>query len=127
MANATSSRPEKGPVKNRQGRVTASSSSIAKSKARKAWWSWGIGLGVLGALLTLATWRWPFHHMPGIYAVRVAVLDPQGRPIVGATVRASAGNEPQMLPDGWWEVEIPAAKVPANGWVSLWAEHENWD
>lgn len=65
--------------------------------------------------------------MPGIYAVRVAVLDPQGRPIVGATVRASAGNEPQLLPDGWWEVEIPAAKVPTNGWVSLWAEHENWD
>lgn len=55
------------------------------------------------------------------------MLDPQGRPVEGAKVRASAGNEPQQLPDGWWEVEIAEAKVPSNGWVSVWAEHENWD
>jgi hypothetical protein len=47
--------------------------------------------------------------------------------VEAATVRVSAGNEPQRLPDGWWEVEIPAVKVPADGRVSLWAEHEAWE
>ena len=40
---------------------------------------------------------------------------------------ASAGNEPHLLPDGWWEIQIPAAKVPIAGQVSLWAEHEDWE
>ena len=38
----------------------------------------------------------------------------------------SAGNEPQLLPDGWWEIEIPAAKIPIAGRVTLWAEHPEW-
>jgi hypothetical protein len=64
---------------------------------------------------------------PALYSVRIQVFDPQDHPVEGATVRASVGNEPQRLPDGWWEVEIPAAKVPADGRISLWAEHEAWE
>lgn len=64
---------------------------------------------------------------PTLYSVRVQVFDPQDHPVRAATVRASAGNEPQRLPDGWWEIEIPAAKVPEDGKISLWAEHEAWE
>ncbi len=63
---------------------------------------------------------------PALYAVRVQVFDPQGQPVEGARIRASAGNEPQQLPDGWWEVEIPAVKVPADGQISLWGSHAEW-
>jgi hypothetical protein len=64
---------------------------------------------------------------PALYAVRVQVFDPQGRPVEGATIRASVGNEPQRLPDGWWEVEISSAKVPASGRISLRADHKDWE
>jgi len=96
-------------------------------------WSWGIALSLLGVLLTLVAWLWPrspepppLPVRPAIYAVRVQVLDPQGLRVAGSTVLASAGNEPQRTPDGWWEVEIPAAKVPAGGQITLWAEHPEW-
>jgi hypothetical protein len=96
-------------------------------------WSWGIGLSLLGVLLTFVAWLWPRSPeppppppKPEIYAVRVQVLDPQGQPVLGSTVRTSAGNEPQRTPDGWWEIEIPAAKVPAGGRITLWAEHPEW-
>ena len=87
-----------------------------------------------GLVATLAAWFWPFSPTaplqsikPGVDAVRVQVLDPQGRPVEGARVRTSAGNEPQRLPDGWWEIEIPAAEVPKDGRISLWADHRDWD
>jgi TIR domain-containing protein len=103
-------------------------------KARTARWSWGVGLSFLGVLLTLGAWLWPrtptrppLPMKPAIYALRVQVLDPQGRPVSGTKVRASAGNEPQFLPDGWWEIEIPAAKVPHDGNVSVRADHEAWE
>lgn len=64
---------------------------------------------------------------PEIYALRIQVLDPDGRPVSGSRIRTSVGNEPQLLPDGWWQVEIPAAKVPADGMVSVWVEHEAWE
>ena len=92
----------------------------------------GIAIGILGALLTTAAWLWPRTPDPSpsvdpaIYALRVQVVDPGGRPIGGSTVRASVGSEPQLLPDGWWEIEIPAAKVPSDGKVTIWAEHQQW-
>lgn len=102
-------------------------------KATRARWSWGIGLSLLGVVLTLAAWLWPRSPAsplpppkPALYSVRVQVLDPQGQPVRGSTVRTSAGNEPHLLPDGWWEIQVPAAKVPADGQVSLWAEHKEW-
>lgn len=76
--------------------------------------------------MTVGAWLWQ-GSKPPLYAIRVQVLDPQGRPVTASTVRASAGNEPQLLPDGWWEIEIPAAKVPADGRISLWAEHDSWE
>jgi hypothetical protein len=69
----------------------------------------------------------PVAAKPAIYAVRVQVLDPQGRPVNESTVRASVGNEPQQISGGGWEIEIPAAKVPADGRISLWAEHKDWE
>ncbi len=104
------------------------------AKPRKKWWDWGIAISLIGLVATLVAWFWPFSPTPppppvkpGIYAVRVQVLDPRGHPVEGAKVRASTGNEPQGLPDGWWEVEIPAAKVPKDGRISLWADHPSWD
>ncbi|MFL6193404.1 MAG: toll/interleukin-1 receptor domain-containing protein, partial [Thermoanaerobaculia bacterium] len=108
-------------------------SRSTQRKIPKAWWSWGIALSLLGVLLTLTVWLWPrspepppLPERPAIYAVRVQVLDPQGQRAAGSTVLASAGNEPQRTPDGWWEVEIPTAKVPAGGRITLWAEHPEW-
>lgn len=96
-------------------------------------WRWAIGLSLLSVLLTLAAWLWSRSSeppspalRPEIYAVRVQVFDPQGQPVDGSTIRASAGNEPQRTPDGWWEIEIPAAKVPADGRITLWAAHPEW-
>lgn len=97
-----------------------------KKKASRRSWNWGIALSALGVIVGLVAWYWPRSPEPLIYAVRVQVLDPQGLPVPGSTVRASAGNEPQRTPDGWWEVEIPAAKVPAEGRITLWAEHPDW-
>jgi len=95
-------------------------------KTPRARWSWGVGLSLLGVLLTLAAWLWPRSPeppspppRPAIYAVRVQVLNPQGLRVAGSTVHASAGNEPQRTPDGWWEIEVPAAKVPAGGQNTL--------
>jgi hypothetical protein len=107
---------------------------FAYEAKRRAWWSWGVGLSLLVVVLALGTWFWrralepsPSPPKPEIYAVRVQVLDPQGRPVGGSKIRASSGNEPHQLPDGWWEVQIPAAKVPIGGQISLWAEHEEWE
>jgi hypothetical protein len=106
---------------------------VKRAKPQRKWWNWGIAISLLGLAATLAAWLRPLPPTspqspgkPGIYALRVQVLDPQDHPIEGATVRTSAGNEPQRLPDGWWEVEIPAAKVPKDGRISLWADHQDW-
>ena len=105
----------------------------AVAPRRRAWWGRRIVLSLLGILLALAAWHWtrsseppPPPSRPAIYAVRVQVLDPQGQPVTGSTIRASTANEPQRTPEGWWEVEIPAAKVPAGGQITLWAEHPDW-
>jgi hypothetical protein len=63
---------------------------------------------------------------PAIYGLRVQVVDPEGHPLERSRVRASVGNEPHLLPDGWWELRIPAANVPASGLVVLWAEQDDW-
>lgn len=102
-------------------------------KLPRAWQSWSLGIGLLMMVVALIALFWPHPPeptplpvKPAIYYVRVQVLDPQGLPVPGSTVRASAGNEPQRTPDGWWEVEIPEAKVPNGGWITLWAEHPDW-
>lgn len=93
----------------------------------KAWWFVAAGLALV---VTLGLWRWqhtpPPPLKPDLYAVRVQVLDPQGQPVSGARMRASAGNEPHQTPDGWWEIQIPRVKVSADGRITIWAEHEEW-
>lgn len=92
--------------------------------------NWGITLSASGLLATLAAWYWPFSPAPAkpaIYSIRVQVLDPEGRPVSGSSVRTSAGNEPQQLPDGWWEIEVPSAKVPNSGRIAVRADHPEWE
>ncbi len=99
-------------------------------------------VGILGAVLTTLAWLLPTQTTeappiqpppplqtprPAMYYLRVQVLDPDGRPVDGSTVRASAGNEPHLLPDGWWQVEVAAAKVPLDRSVTIWAEHPAWE
>jgi hypothetical protein len=104
-----------------------------RARARRTRWSWGVGLSLLGAALTLAAWLWPRppppvpQPKPAIYAVRVQVLDPRGHPVADARVRTSAGNEPHLLPDGWWEIQVPAAKVPLTGLLTVWVDHQDWE
>jgi hypothetical protein len=92
----------------------------------------GVVLPGLGVVVAIVAWLWPVpppgqdHKKPGIYAVRVQVLDPQGNPVSGAKVYASAGNEPHLLPNGWWEIQVPSAKVPMDGHLGVWAEHQDW-
>ncbi|MCG8456838.1 MAG: CHAT domain-containing protein [Holophagales bacterium] len=90
-----------------------------------------LGIAVLGIVLILVAWRFAFGgevapDSPTLYALRVQVLDPHGQPVEGSSLRVSAGNEPHLLPDGWWQVEIPATKIPTNGEVRVWAEHPHW-
>jgi hypothetical protein len=89
-----------------------------------------------GVLIAVGAWQVRFlvdnrasgsPPKPALYSVRVQVLDPEGRPVAGAKVRVSAGNEPHLLPDGWWQIEIPAVKVPADGRLAVWAEHPDWE
>jgi serine/threonine-protein kinase len=93
-------------------------------------WRWSLGLLLVVVLLTFGIWlrlrSLEAPPKPETYAVLVQVLDPQGLPVDRATLHASAGMTPRRLPDGWWEVRIPAAKVPTDGLISLWAEHETW-
>ncbi len=109
-------------------RVGLSSTRQTPSVARR----WGLGILLLAVILTLGFWFRPRFTAtpppkPEIYAVRVHVLNPQGLPAEGATLHASAGMTPRRLPDGWWEVKVLGSKVPADGLISLWAEHEEWD
>lgn len=94
-----------------------------RPRAMIGWW-----IAAAGVVLVALGWTvWHFSARVAMYSIRVQVLDPRGHPVDGATVRTSVGNEPQRLLDGWWEIEVPAAKVPAGGVVSLWAEHQDWD
>ncbi len=111
------------------------------------WWRWlrsfrwphlgvlGLIVGILGAVLTTLAWLWPRTTdgpepapapEPPIYYLRIQVLDPEDNPVRGSTVLASVGNEPHRLPDGWWQVEIAAGKLPLDRKVTLRAEHPAW-
>lgn len=113
------------------GAIVIAARGAAERPGRTAW-RWGLGFLLLAGVLTLSIWLRPRFTAnpppkPEIYGVLVQVLDPQGLPVDRVTLHASAGMTPRRLPDGWWEVQIPATKVPADGLISLWAEHEEWD
>ncbi|MFL6201088.1 MAG: TIR domain-containing protein [Thermoanaerobaculia bacterium] len=92
-------------------------------KVPRSWRMWGAVLVL--PVGVFCAWFWL--RSPALYSVRVQVLDPEGRPVAGATIHVSAGNEPQRLLDGWWEVEVPGAKAPADGQITIWVEHEDWE
>jgi tRNA A-37 threonylcarbamoyl transferase component Bud32 len=105
--------------------------SIDRRKISRLWRRWG--LGFLVVVLTLGAWLWPRFQTarppspkPEAYALRVLVVDPQRRS-VDATIYPPTGSVLRRLPDGWWEVTIPAGKVPVDGWISIRAEHEDWE
>lgn len=89
---------------------------------------WKLYLGIVAVALlgTALALLWQSAY-PDLYQLRVQVLEPDGRPVAGATVRTSAGNEPHLLPDGWWEIQIPDVKVPQDRKISIWAEHPRWE
>lgn len=103
---------------------------------RWGWISWSTLLAVLGLVVAVLSWQCPqpppatgkdsTSGLPDIYALRVQVLDPDGNPITESQVRVSHANEPQSLPDGWWEVEIPAIKLPLDRKVTIRVDSEAW-
>lgn len=87
-------------------------------------------VGILGAVVSLVGfggWRLleprpePVPEPPALYALRVVPVSEVGLPVEDATIRTSVGNEAQQVAGGW-EIEIPRAKVPADGQVTVWAE-----
>lgn len=122
--------------------------TVLVKETHSPWWRrlrqrhLGLALVLLGVLLTIVAWLFPRgtappskdlppeevarSAVPDLYALRLQILDPSGRPVDGSSVRASSGNEPHLLPDGWWQLEIPRAKVPFDGQISIWAEHPQW-
>jgi hypothetical protein len=100
------------------------------SKTWPRWEVWALGVGIVGLLVAIGAWLLPSPwgtKRPELYQVRVQVLDPENHPVSDAAVRTSTGNEPHLLPDKWWEVQIPRVKVPQDGKVTIWAEHEDWE
>jgi hypothetical protein len=59
-----------------------------------------------------------------IYRVRVTVLNGQKLPIEDAKVWSSIGGEPMKVAGGW-HFEIPAAKRPQDGRLTIFASQEN--
>lgn len=112
------------------------SSSDARSTGPGLRRRWRVGLlSIAVALaLVLAVWLWQpssedrrSPSPPETYVVHIRVLDPQGWPVNGAKVTASAGKKSQQLLEGEWEVVISADKAPVDRWISVSAEHERWD
>ena len=60
----------------------------------------------------------------GIYRARVTVLDPEGRPMSGATLRTTVSNETTVSAQGAGVVTIPAATLPADRKVTIFADVE---
>jgi len=66
------------------------------------------------------------NELPDLYALRVQVFDPEGNVVPTSTVHVSHGNEPKRLPSGWWEVDLPAVKLPQDRKITVWVESEKW-
>ena len=56
---------------------------------------------------------------------RVTVLDPQGNPISGVTLRTTTSNETTATADGAGVVTIPAGAMPADRKVTMFADLES--
>ena len=90
-----------------------------------------IALTFLGLVLGLAVWQYPKMMMkdggsPPMYQLRVQVKSLAGDVLRNSAVRVSTGNERQQLTDDYWQIAIPSAKVPADGKITVTAEHDDW-
>ena len=81
----------------------ASAKALKSKRTRLGRWYLATALSILGVVATVATWFWPHSPgpgKPGIYAVRVQVLDPQGRAVEGAKVRTWLATSRSYCPTG---------------------------
>jgi hypothetical protein len=78
----------------------------------------------LGALPILANTYLESLKIRGgeFYRVRVIVLDPQGNPASGATLRTTVSNETTATSQDTAVITIPKALVPADGKVTVFAD-----
>jgi len=78
----------------------------------------------LGALPTIARTYLDHERMKigEVFRVRALVLDPQGVPVSGATLRTTASNETTTDAQGTAEVAIYRATMPADGKVTIYAD-----
>jgi|ERR1035437_874499 hypothetical protein len=86
-----------------------------KGKVPSAVWAAIIALTLLGLV--------PIIVQPGslaMYRVRVNVVGPQGIPIDDARVWSSLGGESKKIAGGW-QFDIPAATLPGNKKLTVWA------
>ncbi len=83
--------------------------------------SWGKATGSIAVVvLVLFTWKQLLPAAPGLFRVRVTLLDPDGRPVPDAELHSSIGGERKPV-DGGWELDIPAASLPADHSLTLYA------
>jgi hypothetical protein len=89
-------------------------------------WPIVIVICVLGALPIVANTYLESRRIQqqSLFRVRVTVLDPQGNPISGVTLRTTASNETTATADGAGVVAIPAGALPADRRITIFADLE---
>src|SRR5438093_5496183 len=90
-------------------------------------WPIVVAICFLGALPILANTYLETLKIRGgeVYRVRVIVLDPQGNPTPGATLRTTVSNETTVTPQDTAVITIAKALLPADGKVTVFADLES--
>jgi hypothetical protein len=90
-------------------------------------WPVVIVICLLGALPIIANTYLESRRIQqqSLFRIRVTVLDPQGNPISGVTLRTTASNETTATADGAGVVTIPAGALPADRKVTIFADLES--
>jgi hypothetical protein len=90
-------------------------------------WPSVIVICLIGALPILANTYLESRRIEqqSLFRIRVTVLDPQGNPISGVTLRTTASNETTATADGAGVVTIPGGAMPADRKVTIFADLES--